>query len=267
MKIAAVQLTSGPDIDENLARAREAVTDAAEQGARLIVLPEATSQSFASGRLDSGAEDLDGTFATSLRELADELDVVVIAGLFRPADTVEYEDKTINRVYNTALITGAGYHTGYDKINTYDAFKYQESRTVRPGNTPMVVDIDGVKVGVAICYDIRFPELFKELAREGAEVIVVPTSWADGPGKREQWRLLSATRALDSTSVIVAAAQARPGGLDKAGESSGPTGVGHSVIVSPTGKRLAEAGYEPEILLVDVDISEVADAREALPVL
>ena len=270
MRVAAVQLTSGPDISANLDAAVAAVRSAAADGARLIVLPEATSQSFDSGRLDHQAQDLDGEFATGLREIADELGVVVVAGMFRPADTVqrgEDGEKTINRVYNTALVTGGGHHLGYDKIHTFDAFKYRESDTVKPGTELVTVELDGVKVGVTTCYDVRYPEQFKDLARQGAEVIVVPTSWADGPGKREQWRLLAAARALDSVSYVVAAGQARPGGTDKAGEASGPTGIGHSVIVSPSGERIAEAGYEPEIILADLDTESVAKARRALPVL
>ena len=268
MRIAAVQMTTGPDTTENLAHASAQVREAAARGARLIVLPEATSQAFDTGRLDGQAQDLEGPFATGLRELAAELDVVIVAGMFRPADTIENDrGKSIHRVYNTALVTGAGLHTGYDKINTYDAFNYRESDTVHPGEEPLVVEVDGVGVGVAVCYDVRFPELFIRMARQGAKIITLPTSWADGAGKLEQWRTLTAARALDSTSVIVATGQARPGGVDQAGKESGPTGIGHSAVVAANGRRLAEAGYEPEILVVDVDVAEIDKVRTALPVL
>ncbi|MGP5618177.1 carbon-nitrogen hydrolase family protein [Corynebacterium casei] len=267
MKVAAVQFVSGGDIAENLASAKELISTAAGQGAQLIVLPEATAQSFASGRLDVNAEELDGDFATQLKTHAEELGVTVVAGMFRPADSVDKDVKSINRVYNTALITGPGVHLGYNKIHTYDAFNYRESDTVKPGNELVTFELDGVTIGVAICYDVRFPEQFKALARQGAEVIVVPTSWADGPEKRDQWRLLSATRALDSTAYVICAGQARPGGNDKAGEASGPTGIGHSVIVSPTAERLAEAGYEEEIIYADIDPGLVTKTRKTLPVL
>lgn len=267
MKVAAVQFTSTGDTNANLEHATDLIRRAAGEGARLIVLPEATAQSFGSGRLDTQASDFDGPFATGLREVAEELGVTVIAGMFRPADAVERDGKTIHRVSNTALITGPGIHRGYDKIHTYDAFDYKESDTVRPGTDLVTFDLDGVTVGVATCYDVRFPEQFRDLARAGAQVIAVPFSWADGPGKREQWRLLSAARALDSTSYIVAAGQSRPGGEAAAGETSGPTGLGHSVVVGPTGVRLEEAGYEDEILYADLDMAEVEKARTALPVL
>lgn len=267
MRIGIVQLQSSGDIVENLALARDGVREAARQGARLVVLPEATSQSFSSGRLDRQAQELDGEFATGLRETAEELGVTVVAGMFRPADTIERDGKTIHRVHNTALVTGPDIHTGYDKIHTFDAYDYAESDTVKPGEDLVIFDVDGVGVGVAICYDIRFPDLFRTLAQNGAQVIVVPTSWMDGPDKLEQWRLLTAARALDSTSYLVAAGQARPGGEGEAGQASGPTGIGHSCVVGPTGRRLAEAGYGPEVIVHDLDMGRVEKTRRSLPVL
>lgn len=266
MKVAAVQLTSTGNITENQEIALAKIREAAGNGARLIVLPEATSQNFRSGRLDEQAQSLEGPFATAIQALAEELEVTVVAGMFCPADTVERDGKTINRVSNTALIAGPGVLGGYDKIHTYDAFDYRESDTVLAGESLVAFDVDDLVVGVATCYDIRFPEQFKELASQGAQLIVVPTSWADGPGKLEQWRLLTAARALDSTSYIVAAGQSRPGGDAEAGNPSGPTGIGHSTIVDPNGVRIAEAGYEDDILYADIDPNEVAKNRRALPV-
>jgi len=156
-------------------------------------------------------------------------------------------------------------HKGYDKIHTYDAFNYRESDTVRPGDELVTFVHDGVTVGVATCFDIRFPEQFQELAARGAKVVVVPTSWADGPGKVGQWRILTAARALDAGVFIAAADQARPDFETKAGEPSGPTGAGHSVVVSPTGERLAEADYGPETLVVAIDPSDADQARKQLP--
>ena len=266
MKVAAVQLTSTGNITENQEIALTKIREAAGNGARLIVLPEATSQNFRSGRLDEQAQSLEGPFATAIQALAEELEVTVVAGMFCPADTVERDGKTINRVSNTALIVGPGVLGGYDKIHTYDAFDYRESDTVLAGESLVAFDVDDFVVGVATCYDIRFPEQFKELASQGAQLIVVPTSWADGPGKLEQWRLLTAARALDSTSYIVAAGQSRPGGDAEAGNPSGPTGIGHSTIVDPNGVRVAEAGYEDDILYAEIDPNEVAKTRRTLPV-
>ena len=265
MKIALLQIAAGSDKMENLAAIEPLVRDAAAQGATLIVLPEAASQAFGQGRLDTQAEELDGPFATGLKKLSDELRVTIVAGMFRPADTNTVDGKELNRVYNTALITGGGVHKGYDKIHTYDAFNYKESDTVRAGDELVTFVHDGVTVGVATCFDIRFPEQFQALAQRGAKVVVVPTSWADGPGKVEQWRILTAARALDAGVFIAAADQARPDFEAKAGEPSGPTGAGHSVVVDPLGTRLAEAGYGPETLVVEIDPSDADEARKQLP--
>ena len=265
MRIALVQTATGSDKMENFAYLAPLVRDAAKQGATLIVLPEASSQAFEQGRLDTQAEELDGPFATKMRDLAQELDVTIVAGMFRPADTVEHDGKTIHRVYNTALITGGGVHTGYDKIHTYDAFNYRESDTVRPGSELVTFDHQGVTVGVATCFDIRFPEQFQALADRGAQVVVVPTSWADGPGKVEQWRTLTAARALDAGVFIAAAGQSRPDFEVKAGEPSGPTGAGHSAVVDPAGVRIDEASYGPATLIVDIDPAEADTQRTTLP--
>ncbi len=263
MKIALLQVTTTGDKERNLELLGPLIREAAGEGAGLIVLPEAAMQAFDQGRLDTQAEELDGVFATAMSELAGELGVTIVAGMFRPADS----NGELNRVYNTALITGDGVHKGYDKIHTFDAYDYRESDTVKPGTDLVTFTHGDAVVGVATCFDIRYPEQFKALARLGADVIVVPTSWADGEGKLEQWRTLTVARALDTGVFIAAADQARPGGADKAGEASGPTGIGYSVVVSPTGRRLVEGGYGEEILYADIDLAEVAEARRALPLL
>ncbi|MHA2789933.1 carbon-nitrogen hydrolase family protein [Corynebacterium sp. S7] len=263
MRIGLVQITTGNNKMDNFRIAEQGIRKAAEQGASLIVCPEATAQAFDTGRLDKQAEGLDGEFSTAMKELADELGVVIVAGMFQPADV----QGAIHRVYNTALITGRGMHQGYNKINTFDAFKFKESDTVKPGSERVIVPVDGVNVGVAVCFDIRFPQLFQDLSREGAEVIVVPTSWADGKGKLHQWRVLTAARALDSNVFIAAAGQARPGGNSEAGKESGPTGVGHSCVIDPFGEQVAELGYEPDVLVVDIDPELTKKARKSLPVL
>jgi predicted amidohydrolase len=124
--------------------------------------------------------------------------------------------------------------------------------------------VDGVGVGLSTCYDIRFPELYTELARRGAQLITVSASWGSGPGKLEQWTLLARARALDSTSYVAAAGQADPGG---AVSSGAPTGVGGSLVASPFGEVVTAAGAEPELLVADIDLDKVAVAREKIAVL
>ena len=267
MKVAAVQFIATGRVSDNIELACARIREAAGNSAQLIVLPEASSQAFETGRLDEQAEGLDGKFATALHDVASELGVVVVAGMFRPADQVERDGKTLNRVYNSSLITGRDVHKFYDKVHTYDAFNFRESDTVKPGEKQVLFDVAGVTVGGANCFDIRFPAFFQQMAKDGAELIVVPTSWHDGPGKTDQWRLLNTARAIDTTCYILGADQAKPGGEAEAGNDSGPTGVGHSVLVDPHGVRTAEAGYDEEILYGEVDPEEVRKARKALPIL
>jgi predicted amidohydrolase len=130
-----------------------------------------------------------------------------------------------------------------------------------------VVTVDGVGVGLSTCYDIRFPELYTELARRGAQLIAVSASWGSGPGKLEQWTLLARARALDSTTYV-AAGQADPGAAgSSAGTSGAPTGVGGSLVASPFGDVVTAAGAEPELLVADLDLSTVAAARDKIAVL
>lgn len=260
MKLALVQMKSGSDKLKNLAAVEKWAVQAKDQGAELAIFPEATMKAFQAGRLDTAAEPLDGPWANRIRDLADELGITIVVGMFTPADTLG--DK--NRVANTVLVAGSA-ETHYDKIHTYDAFGYRESDTVRAGSELVTFELSGHMIGVATCYDIRFPEQFKGLARRGAELIVVPASWADGDDKLRQWRLLTNARGLDSTCYIAAVGQARPD-ADIA-EKGGPTGIGHSALVSPTGERLAEAGYDEELMVVDVDFDVIADVRKVLPVI
>ncbi|MGH3598333.1 MAG: nitrilase-related carbon-nitrogen hydrolase, partial [Mycobacterium sp.] len=149
-------------------------------------------------------------------------------------------------------------------IHLYDAFGFTESRTVAPGREPVVISVDGVGVGLTTCYDIRFPELFTALARRGAQLITVSASWGSGRGKLEQWTLLARARALDSTSYVAAAGQADPG---EPLASLGPTGVGGSLVVSPFGEVVAAAGADPQLLVTDIDLDHVAEARDTIAVL
>ena len=259
MRIAVAQILSGTDPAENLQLVREYTGRAADAGAKLVVFPEATMCRFGVP-LAPIAEPVDGPWAEGVRRIAADADVTVIAGMFAPADD--------GRVTNTLLAAGPGTpnqpDTHYHKIHLYDAFGFTESRTVAPGREPVVITVDGVGVGLTVCYDIRFAELFTTLARRGAEVIVVSASWASGHGKLEQWTLLARARALDSTSYLVAAGQANPG---EPLASSAPTGVGGSLVVSPFGDVVASAGSDPQLLVADIDLERVAKARETIAVL
>ena len=259
MRIAVAQILSGTNPADNLQLVREYTGRAADAGATLVVFPEATMCRFGVP-LAPIAEPVDGPWADGVRRIAANANITVIVGMFTPADD--------GRVANTLLAAGPGSpnqpDTHYDKIHLYDAFGFTESRTVAPGRGPVVITVDGVGVGLSTCYDIRFPELFTTLARRGAQLITVSASWASGRGKLEQWTLLARARALDSTSYIVAAGQADPG---EPLASSAPTGVGGSLVVSPFGEVVASAGADPQLLVADLALDQVAKARETIAVL
>ncbi|MBY8847839.1 carbon-nitrogen hydrolase family protein [Saccharothrix longispora] len=254
MRVALCQISSSTDPAANLDLVREGTARAAADGARVVVFPEAAMCRFGVP-LGPVAEPLDGPWATAVRDVAREHGVVVVAGMFTPAPG--------GRVANTLLVTGGGHHVGYDKIHLFDAFGFTESRTVAPGSSVVAVEVDGVVLGLATCYDVRFPELFRALADRGASVVLVCASWGAGPGKREQWELLVRARALDCTSWVLACGQADPA-TDHGGA---PTGVGFSTAASPLGAVVGQLAGEPGTLLVDVDAESVEVARRTLPVL
>lgn len=254
MRIALAQVAATTDPNTNLDLVAEHVARAAAQGARFVVFPEAMMCSFERPSSEV-AEAPGGPWATAVAELARGAGVGVAVGMFTRADD--------GRTHNTLLVTGSA-EARYDKIHLYDALGFAESDDIAPGAVPIVVDVDGVRVGLAVCYDLRFPGLFTELARMGAEVIVVVAAWAPGPGKAHQWRTLATARALDATAFVVAVDQAATGDVEVQGP---PTGVGGSMVVAPGGAVLLELGRDPELAIVDIDITQVAGVRERLPVL
>ncbi|WAC90975.1 carbon-nitrogen hydrolase family protein [Mycobacterium sp. Aquia_213] len=260
MRIALAQMLSGSDPAANLQQVREYTARAADAGATLVVFPEATMCRFGVP-LAPIAEPVDGPWADGVRQIAADSGVTVIAGMFTPAGD--------GRVTNTLIAAGRGTDAHYDKIHLYDAFGFTESRTVAPGHEPVVITVDGIGVGLTVCYDIRFPELYTELARRGAQLIAVCASWGSGPGKLEQWTLLARARALDSMSYVAAAGQADPRDtLAGSGSSSGaPTGVGGSLVASPLGEVVASAGADPQLVIADIDLDKVAKARDSIAVL
>jgi len=253
LRVAAAQLTTGPDPVANLTAATDAVRRAAAAGAELVALPEATQAAFGTD-LRSIAEPLDGVFATGLRKVAAETGVVVVAGLFEPAAD--------GRVHNTLLATGPGVDAYYRKIHLYDAFGSRESDLVAPGKDLVTIEVGGVRVGLSTCYDLRFADQFTALGRAGAQLIVVPASWGAGPGKEEQWDLLTRARATDAQSWLLACDQAwtPPAGTN-------PLGIGRSVLADPLGRITARLGSDPDLLVATIDTALATTTRDRVPIL
>ncbi|MFJ5957676.1 carbon-nitrogen hydrolase family protein [Paenarthrobacter sp. NPDC092416] len=263
MRVALAQVITGRDLDSNLRLLEEYARRAKDGGAELVVFPEAMMRAFGNSLLDI-AEPLDGPWASRVRELALELDVVIVAGMFTPGAP---SDAGSRRVRNTLIATGPGVETSYDKIHLFDAFGFAESDTVEAGTDPVTFDAGGLTFGLATCYDIRFPALFTANAQRGAVVNIVSASWGSGPGKAEQWQLLARARAVDTTTFVLACGQGDPATQGISVKGTAPTGVGHSAVVSPFGQVLEALDGEPGLLFADLDRSEVDDARQKLPVL
>ncbi len=255
MRIALAQILTGADPSANLEVVDEYTRRAADAGAAMVLFPEATMCRFGVP-LAPVAEPLDGPWAAEVRAIADRAGIVVVAGMFCPAHD--------GRVTNTLIATGRGVDAHYTKIHLYDAFGFAESKTVAPGREPVVISVDGVGVGLTLCYDVRFPELYVELAERGAQLITVHASWGSGPGKLEQWTLLARARAIDTTGYVAAVDQAFPGDEIAA---AGPTGVGGSLVASPVGEVMASAGAEPRLLVTDLDLDAGRKVRETIAVL
>ena len=259
MRIALAQIRSGTDPTANLGLVEDYTVQAAEAGAALVLFPEATMCRFGVP-LAPVAQPLDGPWACAVRALTQRTGVVVVAGMFVPSGD--------GRVTNTLLATGPGVEARYDKIYLYDAFDFAESNTVAPGHEPVIIEVDSgsgpVAVGLTLCYDIRFPELYVELAERGAELITAHASWGTGPGKLDQWTLLARARAIDTTGVVAAVGQAYPG--DEIAKV-GPTGVGGSVVASALGEVLVSAGPDPQLLVCDIDLEAARKARETVAVM
>jgi predicted amidohydrolase len=258
MRVALVQLTSGRDLDSNLELLRARVREAAARRAAVVVFPEAMMRAFGNSLVDV-AEPLDGAWATAVRSAADDAGVVVVAGMFTPGEP--------GTVRNTLLVHGRGIDAHYDKIHLYDAFGFKESETVTPGTQPVQFTLDGVTFGLATCYDVRFPALFTANAAAGAQVQLVCASWGAGPGKAAQWDLLVRSRAVDTTSYVLACGQSDPAAAGVEARHGAPTGIGRSAVVGPFGNLIERAGDAPEILYADIDTEVVEEARQALPVL
>ncbi len=262
MRIALAQIGTGTDPAANLELVADHTARAADAGADLVLFPEATMCRFGVP-LAPVAQPLDGPWANAVRDIAARSGITVVAGMFCPA-----LGDADSRVTNTLIATGPGLDAHYHKMHLYDAFGFAESDTVAPGFEPVVIDVQTadatVPVGLTTCYDVRFPELHLELAERGAKLLTVHASWASGPGKLEQWTLLARARALDTSCVVAAVDQPYPG--DELAKK-GPTGSGGSLVTSPTGDIVAQAGLDPELLVTDIDLAAVERAREAIAVL
>lgn len=253
MKVSVGQFNPGGDVAANLAVMRRLAAEARADGGRLVVFPEESMFSVGrvAGEFVAAVEAEWTTFVQGVSRIAADVGIAVIAG--------GYESSAEARPYNTLVAVdedGAILGT-YRKLHLYDAFSYQESRRIKPGdNGVTLVDIGGFQVGIMTCYDIRFPEQARALALAGADLICVAAAWFKGDHKVDHWETLLKARAIENTVWIAAA-----------GTSSDHC-IGHSVVLDPMGIPQDFLDDEVEgVATADVTHKRIEEVREFLPVL
>jgi predicted amidohydrolase len=258
LRAAAVQLTATPDKAANLQAADRLVRRAAADGARLVVLPEKWSVLGRGSDLREGAEPLDGPAITWARDAARDLGIDLVAGSV--SERVHGEDK----LRNTSLHIGPDgeIKATYRKMHMFDVevegTVYRESEHEAPGDDVVVsTTADGVELGLTVCYDIRFPELYRILAVRGARVVTIPAAFTV-PTTRDHWEVLVRARAIEDQCFVIAANQV---GTHVEGLASG----GRSMIVDPWGLVLAQAADSQTVITADLDLDAQAAIRTRLP--
>ncbi len=257
MRVSVCQLNAREDRADNLAVARDLLGRAAAAGAELAVLPEYVDY-LGPGKTAPKPESIDGEFGAFFSDAARELGIWVHAGSFHEVGPDE------SRTYNTTLLFDpAGERVAvYRKIHLYDVeiagrVSYQESRSVAPGSETVVTEIGGVRTGLSICYDLRFPELYRRLAIAGAKILVVPAAFMMHTG-RDHWEVLLRARAIENQCYVIAAGQIGD-------HEPGRTCFGRSMIIDPWGTVLTQAPDTVGIVTADLDLGRLETIREELP--
>ena len=258
MRAAAVQLNSTDDVKRNRTTADHLVREAASNGAELVVLPERWSVLGTVEQMAAAAEPLDGPSISWARRLAAELGIDLVAGSI--VERVEGREKTLN----TSVHVGPDgeVQAVYRKIHMFDVevdgTVYRESDGDEPGNEIVVSELaSGVGVGMSVCYDLRFPELYRILALRGAEIVVVPSAFTLAT-TRDHWETLLRARAIENQCFVIAANQI---GANPTGNRSG----GRSLIVDPWGLALAMAPDGEAAIVAELDLGRLQEVRRTLP--
>ena len=258
-RAAAVQMNSGTDVDNNLKQARQLIKQAAEEGAKVIGLPE--NFAFLGGlsmRIDQ-ADNIAGKAKAFLEDCSREFGIYLLGGSYpRPAGE--------GKVYNHSAFYGPDgtLLTSYDKIHLFDATlsedeAYAESDYIKPGRPePVVYRNESIgNWGLSVCYDLRFPEYYRQVVSDGAEILAIPSSFTYTTG-RDHWLPLLRARAIENTSYVFAPAQTGYHGKDR-------RTWGHALLVDPWGEVLSDAGTEPGLACGRIDGHRLAEVRRAIP--
>jgi predicted amidohydrolase len=262
VRVACAQMRSGRTVADNTAAAEALIREAAAGGARYVVTPEMTNllERDRASVLAKIASEADDPTLDRLSAVAKELGIVVHVG--------SLAIHTPDGVANRAFVIGPDGEViaKYDKIHMFDVDlangeSWRESNTYSPGEQAVVVDLPGtgLRLGLSICYDVRFPHLYRALAKAGADVLAVPAAFTRQTGEAH-WHVLLRARAIECGAYVISAAQ---GGKHEDGRET----YGHSLVVDPWGVVVAESGTEPGVLYADIDLAKVAEARGRIPAL
>jgi predicted amidohydrolase len=265
MRAGLVQLTVGDDPAENLPETLALIRAAVQGGAGFVLTPECTnalSSNRARQRTLFRAEDQDPTLA-ALREEAARAGIWLLIGSLGVLS-----DDPDGRFANRSFLIGPDgtIAARYDKIhmfdvNVSDTEVYRESAGYRPGSRAVLADTPFARIGMTVCYDVRFPHLYRHLAKAGAEVITVPAAFNHITGAAH-WEILLRARAIETGCYILAPAQT---GFHPEREGKGRRTHGHSLVIAPWGEVVSDAGTEPGVTFADIDLAEVAKARDRVP--
>jgi len=265
MRAALLQLTSGDDPQENLATLRALMAEARAGGAELILTPEVSNCVSSSRRRQNAVlspEESDPVLA-GLREEAARLGAWLLIGSLA-LKTDDPRGRFANRSF--VIDDRGSVRARYDKIHMFDVEvspeeTYRESDGFRPGARAVLAQTPWGRLGLTICYDIRFPHLYRRLAQAGADILTVPAAFSPVTGAAH-WESLLRARAIETGCFVLAPAQT---GSHAASTGKARRTHGHSLAVAPWGEVLADGGTAPGIVMVDLDLSEVAKARKRVP--
>ncbi|GAA0504523.1 deaminated glutathione amidase [Tatumella terrea] len=251
MKVALGQFAVSREWQENADTCLALMAQAARAGADLLVLPEAilARDNTSPAYVVEAAQPEEGPFLRRLLTASEGSRLTIIFTQHVPAPG----ERAINTLF--ALHQGQ-IIARYEKLHLYDAFAVQESARVNAGQQiPPLITVAGMNVGLMTCYDIRFPEMARRLALDGADLLVLPAAWLRGPLKEKHWQMLTTTRALENTCYLVAVGEC------------GPKNIGNSLVADPLGVVIASAAEAPALIFADIDAGRLHYAREVLPVL
>ena len=259
LRVALIQTDAGPDLEANIARAAELADRAAADGARLVALPEYLQYRGPDDGFRASARAIPGPFTEPFAEIARRHGCWILAGsLAEPSADPQ-------RPYNTSALIGPDGEIAarYRKIHLFDVDVEHgpadtESARVSAGTEPVIADIDGAKLGMTICYDLRFPELYRTLALAGAEILAVPSNFTERTG-RDHWEVLLRARAIENGAWVIAPAQI--------GGPPGQPAYGHSMVIDPWGIVVAQAPDRESIVHAVIDTDRVAAVRRQIPAL